>query len=598
MIMQPEYKTFNEIIAFKLFRIPEYQRHYSWQEKHRRDLFDDIVKLRDIREKDPTRTHFMATFVCLNTQYRKTSGTDDFLIYDVIDGQQRLTTMVILLKAISKALYELPSLVDEAKMLDVLLVKRNRLLIILQNNHDYPGILRAYLENGHKPDKDKIKTEADSNLNQAIIECEAFVASFSDVSKLLQLIKNHIKCIFLELDDEGSAYTIFEVLNSRGLEVDCLDKCKSLLMGLLYEYAGGKDNDTFKELQHELRRSWSEIYDYIGLRYIPGQEIVRFAATLRTTKEKGKPLSEEEALNFFKEDCTKDSDNELKIKQIIDNTLWLAKIACRLKELYSSPRQKAVTSVTQARLLAVSIKLTERLSEEEKKKLLDQWERTTFKIYGLSGKDSRSNVGDYIRLAKKIQREPSLTYIDLLHEIAKIGKDTRIEDAVSQLLGRKNGYDGEQNELRYFFYRYEEYLAEKKDPYYKPNQVAWDEIWKSDLNKSIEHILPQTLPPEPLPPDKMQDTDWRSCFTDSEHEDWKHSIGNLCLVPPHLQGTLSNNPFAIKLPIYKKINLLLLDEIVTDNNGRTRSKWDKVAIEHRRDKLIEFAIDHWKDLES
>ena len=68
--------------------------------------------------------------------------------------------------------------------------------------------------------------------------------------KSIQLIdsKNHLYFIFLSLEDKGAVYTIFEVLNSRGWDVDSLDKCKSLLMGLLYEYTSRlEDNTPFHE---------------------------------------------------------------------------------------------------------------------------------------------------------------------------------------------------------------------------------------------------------------------------------------------------------------------------------------------------------------
>ncbi|WP_421659611.1 DUF262 domain-containing protein [Leptothermofonsia sp. ETS-13] len=135
------------ILSDKIFRIPEYQRHYSWQPRQRHELFEDIKKLELAREKYDERIHFMATIVCLKTKDKEQVGSKTFYIYDVVDGQQRLTTLVILLKSISLKLKSDQQL-DEAKELDKLLVKDDGRLIILQNNHDNRLILRNYLEHG------------------------------------------------------------------------------------------------------------------------------------------------------------------------------------------------------------------------------------------------------------------------------------------------------------------------------------------------------------------------------------------------------------------------------------------------------------------
>lgn len=549
-MIQPEFKPLIVILSDKLFRIPEYQRHYSWQRKQRDELFEDVRKLQAAREKYDERTHFMATIVCLKTKEKEPVGSNTFYIYDVVDGQQRLTTLVILLKAISLKLKDENQL-DEAK-LDKLLVKDDARLIILQNNHDNRDILRNYLKNGQKPEVDSLKTAADKNISQAIKECENFVTSHPNTVSLLALIKNHLYFIFQSLEDKGAVYTIFEVLNSRGLDVDWLDKCKSLLMGLLYEYASSPEsNDLFSQHLNELHGYWSDMYREIGLQNIPGHEIIRFATTLKDERETGKPLNSENTLKFFKEDCTKVSSNDEVIDKIIKNTVWLKEITFCLSKLYSDKRRNAVTNITQARLLAVAIMLRKDLREEDREKLLEQWERTSFKIFGLFRKDARTKVGEYVRAAKEICKNSTANIDNLLNSISSIGSDFSIESAVEELK-KHDFYSDWQKELRYFFFRYEEYLLKISGT--QLNQAIWNEIWESNPNDTIEHILPQ---------DKSKPC-WRQ-ITEVKYKELLYSIGNLCLLSPGLNSEASNNCFKDKKETYKKANLMLLKHIICDD---------------------------------
>ncbi len=91
MLIQPKFLSLSDLLANRLFRIPQYQRSYSWQRKHRHDMFEDIKLLRE----QPDTRHFMATVVGLS-RGRTTIVTDEYSVIEVVDGQQRLTTLIIL----------------------------------------------------------------------------------------------------------------------------------------------------------------------------------------------------------------------------------------------------------------------------------------------------------------------------------------------------------------------------------------------------------------------------------------------------------------------------------------------------------------------
>ncbi|MDE0010896.1 MAG: DUF262 domain-containing protein [Candidatus Poribacteria bacterium] len=97
---QPKLLTFAQLLEKRLFRIPPYQRAYSWQSSQRRDMFKDIENLMF----ELSDSHFMATVVGLH-QCKVPIGSADYEQIEIVDGQQRLTTLVILLKIIAKSLH-------------------------------------------------------------------------------------------------------------------------------------------------------------------------------------------------------------------------------------------------------------------------------------------------------------------------------------------------------------------------------------------------------------------------------------------------------------------------------------------------------------
>lgn len=570
--IKPEYYSLNELLQFKFFEIPNYQRTYSWTKKQREDLFNDINKIPKWRDKE--RHHFMSTIVCLHQPAEsKRLGTDRYDKYYVVDGQQRITTLIILLKALSKSMKAgTPEEKEESKKIASLLVKDDKRLILLQTNHDNHQIFFNYLENGEIPKRKTAKTFTDRNMIDAFNECEEFVKKWKStwgLINLLSIVKNRLGCIFYVLKDSGSVYTVFEVLNSRGLVVDWLDKAKSMLMGIIYD----KFPKQVANLHiNHLHKTWTEIYRKIGLTDIPGHEIVRFSATLMNENFGNRPLSPEESLEYFSSLCIKNRDNVF----VIIN--FISKVTDKLKELYSNRRQKAVTDISQARLLAVAIKLS-KYDDSEKDRLLALWERISFRIFGIFRKDSRTAVGDYVRLAKKVINKNS-RYLKVYNELKELGVDYPVKQ-FNEMLAEKNCYDSWEEELRYFFFRYEEHLTKSKRG--NINDEAWMQIWNDSPVKSIEHIFPQN------PYENWKD--WRGKLGKGPNviAKHKHRLGNLAMLTPPSNSAGRNYSFVKKKNVYKGSAIRLLAEIAN------KKDWNLTTIKEREKRLIRWAKETWGD---
>jgi len=563
MSIKPDYLTFDNLLQKRLFRIPNYQRAYSWETKQRKDLFFDLKKLKKSTEStesaDNEKHHFMATIVCLKIG-KETIVVDEFGVFHIVDGQQRLTTLIILLKALHKVLSKGNNTEKKVALdLQSLIIKEDERLILLQTNHDNSHFFRNYLKNGTIPESDKVQTTSTKHLIEAFKECENFVndwyKKYQEVLSLLQLLKNRLGFIFYLLEDEGAAYTVFEVLNSRGLEVDWLDKCKTMLMGIAFEKTS---NQTARDEHiNELHKLWGQIYRTIGVTKIQGHEILRFAATYEDQFEPNRIISAEKAIEFFRDACQKDS------RQIIKVTNCFLEMTEVLKQLHDNRRIEAIINISHVRLLAVSILLKSSLNPKERQAILKQWENVTFRIYGLFTKDSRTKVGDYTRLAWRIIRKklPAKTMID---EVSRLGKDYPIDEAVEELR-QTDCYNGWESHLRYFLYRYEEYLSRKQGS--AISEEIWQQIWKSTATDTIEHILPQSA---------------------RNQQAQVHRLGNLTLLPPKANAKAGKKRFQEKRELYRENQQLKLISEIID-----KRRWTQKEIEERENRLLDWAIDEW-----
>lgn len=286
---------------------------------------------------------------------------------------------------------------------------------------------------------------------------------------------------------------------------------------------------------------------------------MRFAATLYEDQLPSRLLGEEDAVDLLR-------SRSVDAKQIRKTANWLIDVTRACDTVTKNPRINAVTRISQARLLAVAISLRSDIKPNQKDVLLARWEKVTFRIYGMLGKDSRTRVGEYVRLAWQVKND-GLKVHEISSAIGSIGEDFPIDQA-TDCLRATNCYDGWQEEIRYFMFRYEEYLAEKQGMNYRNEQ--WQKIWMVNASNSIEHILAKS----------------------KANESQRHRLGNLVLLPPKLNSKLQANAPKDKADAYRKTGLLIAGEVadLIDEKG-----WTSKVINDRENALIEWATEEWAD---
>ncbi len=322
--------------------------------------------------------------------------------------------------------------------------------------------------------------------------------------------------------------------------------------------------------------SLGKLYDRLATHPVNGDEVLRVAITIRLGDDAGKPLRAEAALKKIREYC--DSP-----EKTVTVSNWLYETADKLVALQAHRYWEPVAEILQARVLAVALMLADTLTETERQKVIDQWERVTFRIYGLFEKDSRSKVGHYIRLAKNVmsRAEGASRYSEIMDSLRQIGADYPVEDAVSTRLDNKNCYDGFADEARYILWRYEEYLAKRAgvDVDKEARQLIWDERTASE---TIEHIHPQS--PEP-------GGAWAGKLDHNvKVEEHVHRIGNLILLPQTLNEQARRQGFTIKRTIYEKSEGLRMVREVLE-----KKDWTQRDIEDREKTIVEWAKKQWAD---
>ena len=534
----------------------------------------------------------MATVVGLHNK-KVEIGTDEYDVIEIVDGQQRLTTLVILLKVIAEKLasllkdadtdmiilslpdiFSLPDEMDEAdegvtiqkahlerelRELQELLVKPDKLsLILLQTNHDRSQYFANFLREGTFQKVSDAQTLADRELLRAIHECNSFVQRWENPIELLSLLKNQLYFIFHETTNVETVYTVFEVLNNRGLEVSWLAKLKSRLMEVVSDAGQGNRGEHIEELH----RIWGTFYATVGLREGIDIEALRFSATLRYQYDISKVLNEGDAVDRLMQEVGTSTAKTIEISE------WLLNVVNAVNRLQEEMRQP-VTKIRHARLLAVAIILRD-FSDETERTLLNEWEKTSFCVFGLCRKDARTGVGDFVRLARDIQKNLNLSSNGILNRIRNIRARYTVDD-IGEQLRHANCYEGWEAELRYLLCRYEEHLAEKSGQTFRNEQ--WTRIWQESAAKSIEHILPQSKGSQ-----DMLD----ALFV--------HRLGNLLILPSQLNSKLGDKNPKAKADEYRQTGLLIAGEVadIIQKYG-----WNTAQIENREGDLIGWVLNEY-----
>lgn len=259
MLMDSKSKTFQEIMGnSRRYVVPPFQRDYSWESQQWEDLWDDIESLMEEKK------HYMG-YVVVQAQ-----GADNEKEFKIIDGQQRLTTISIIILTALKRLHENidngvdvednKTRIEEIRRkyigsLDTVSLNTHNRLTLNRNNDSTFRALSALQEPSIRHIKKTNKTMVDAN---SFFYKKIGQRSGKELAEFIEGLTEGLLFTEITVTNDLNAYNVFETLNARGVQLSTADLLKNYLFSVIH-----KENRTFDEME-QLDIKWEAMVSQLG----------------------------------------------------------------------------------------------------------------------------------------------------------------------------------------------------------------------------------------------------------------------------------------------------------------------------------------------
>lgn len=274
--MQSELKSLSKIFSEVIFRIPDYQRGYSWEAKHLKDFWNDIEQLPE------SKSHYTGVLTLEPvSQENYIRWDDDVWIIEskryspmyVVDGQQRLTTAIILLQCILDFVSD-DQLLNFTEKSDI----RKKYICEARGR----GISKSYIFGYEKDNPSyeflKQKIFGDESvlhgLPEETIYTKNLIAAkeffnqrlaglkFDDLESIYTILTQHLQFNIFYIEKDLDVFVTFETMNNRGKPLSHLELMKNRLIYLSTKFSVEQGESA--QLRRAINESWKSIYHYLG----------------------------------------------------------------------------------------------------------------------------------------------------------------------------------------------------------------------------------------------------------------------------------------------------------------------------------------------
>jgi hypothetical protein len=540
------------------FHIPSYQRPYAWGKEETSTLFDDLYGFYKSERND--ENYFLGSAVLIKEEEKSRA--------DVVDGQQRLTTLTILLSVLTHHFTEDDVISDYKKYLcepgrrSLGLPAAPRLHLREKDQAFFEKYIQgSKLQELLSLDKASLPTESQKHILE---NAETFENKISEKNMTEQelldfgsFILKRCYLVVVSTPTQKSAYRVFSVMNNRGLDLLPIDIIKADVIGKIDE----KDQDNYTQTWEDLeiqatRNGFNDVISHMRMIFV---------------KAKAKKTLLEEF-------------NELVLPKftptdLIDNYLT------PYTEAYSILKKKDYVATKNAEQINNYLYWLNKIDNSD-------WMPTAIKFFANKKDDSDytlwfvkklERLAAYLQITSKDVNHRIERYAKILNEMeinpehsneAKLSSIELTADEKEDFMKVLSGdvYKEAPKRRNYIILRLDSFVASVGASY-------------DPAILTIEHVLPQTVDP---------DTEWPSIWPDEKiREKWVHKIGNLIPLPRKQNSAAQNFDFDKKKDKYFKTKngvtpYALATQVLNEPS------WTLNTVETRQKALIGFFEKNWE----
>lgn len=580
--MENGQKTINELFdGRKIFKIPEYQRAYAWGDKQLSDFIDDF------KNQKLNKDYFFGTIL-----FQETGKRGAYDIIEIVDGQQRITTLIIFLNSLLAKYTECDVDTKELYIETYIKYRSAYKLEVLFDDNDF--FVTYILENNDLP-ADVISTPSQKKLLYAKQFFDAILSrefNQDQLKDMLQKVEN-TKVLTYSVQDKSEATLIFETTNDRGKQLTNLEKTKSFMMYKTY-ISSDEPESMLSSIQSrfsEIYKSYSNIEPLIDENSILQYNFIAYEDWKITKKRK--------EYQIYMEMMKNKVNNLIKADKKDEALKYIDGYTKNLRETFSVMSSILTSEISEladiqilgnmANFYPLLIKAYRFDTSEDKqkfKRVCRLIEIFSFRVYSIL--DGMANKGQsrLYSIAKYFRGD----YDKLCEDIKIAIRDFSSDKGLIEKLSETEFFNNYSSIVKnYFFWKYENYLRDTEQPVAAPIPHS---VFKSQNKRykfSIEHIIPQNPKEDALKviTAKLKHEKINESFI----ERYLHSIGNLTIDPVSANSSKGNANIAVKNTLYfQKAPFKTQNELEQYlDNG----KWTHESIEKRKEKLIDFASKRW-----
>jgi hypothetical protein len=544
----------------KIYRVPPYQRDYSWQEEQWEDLWNDIIEMVD----DRAQRHYMGALVIESINDRE---------FQIIDGQQRLATLTLLALAVIKRLMSLADqeVEPEANRERALslrhrfigekdpasLIESSKLFLNETDDaffQDYLVQLKEPRNPRGLPKSNKLLWQCFQYFIRKLGELDTLRKNGQILAALLnETVARQLLFILITVDDELNAYTVFETLNARGLELSATDLLKNYLFSRVRVRA---------DLEH-LQRRWQRLIATIRQERFP--DFLRYHLLCQHSKVRKQRL--------FKivRDEVRDADQVFNLMDALEARAELfAALQDATHEYWiehreSQPYIRELILFGSKQLTPVLFAAWESFDSPDFSRTVKLVSRFVFRYTAVSSLNTNalepvshdiasSILNGAIRGPRGVHEKLSPFYVD----------DEKFRQDFS-LLSINTG--GRRRKIaKYILCALEGDLSGR----------ACD----ADTDPAtIEHILPEN-----------PTADWAEHFPEEKWDEYIYRLGNLTLLEPPLNREIGNRAYAEKLEGYVRSQYRMSNAL----HDFAPEHWNPQLVDRRQREMAERAAHLWR----